>query len=441
VRHEIFYIETYGCQMNEHDSEKMAALLRREGLVPVPSAEKADVVLINTCSIRAKAEHKLYSALGKLKPLKAKNPRMVTIAAGCVAQQEKGNLLKRVQHLDAVLGTHCISRLPAIIEKVREERQRIDATELVGDVESLHMPAPCAGPSPVWSYVTVMQGCSNFCSYCVVPYTRGREQSRPMGEIVNEVKELLAKGIKEVTLLGQNVNAYGNDLGNGSSFVELLEKLDNLTGLARVRFTTSHPRDFSQALARAMAGLKSVCEHIHLPLQSGSDRVLKGMRRGYTTSQYLETIVSLREAVPSVAVTADIIVGFPGESDEDFEQTFSALKEIRFDQIFSFKYSPRPGTAACDLPNQVPESVKADRLDRVHDLQDSITEEYHRAMEGCTEEVLIEGIRESSGQPFGRTRTNKIVNLEPNSLIQVGDLTWVRISAGLKHSLLGRAIP
>ncbi len=441
MREETYYIETYGCQMNEHDSEKMAALLKKMGLVAVPSPETADVVLINTCSIRAKAEHKLYSALGKLKPLKAKNPRMVTVVSGCVAQQERSKLLKKAEHLDAVLGTHCISQLPSLIEQVREKRQQVEATALVNDVESLHMIAPCGGPSPIWSYVTVMQGCSNFCSYCVVPYTRGPEQSRPTGEIVNEVKELLEKGVKEVTLLGQNVNAYGKDLGDETSFEDLLGKLDKLSGLSRIRFTTSHPRDFSEGLVHAMADLKSVCEHIHLPLQAGSDRVLSAMRRGYTRSEYLAKISLLRKNLPGVAVTADIIVGFPGERDEDFEQTLSALEAIRFDQIFSFKFSPRPGTQAKNLPDQIPEPTKAARLERVHNIQDSITEQYHRALEGSTQEVLIEGIRSSTGQPFGRTRTNKIVNLEPTDRVRAGDVAAVVILRGLKHSLLGRVFP
>jgi tRNA-2-methylthio-N6-dimethylallyladenosine synthase len=426
--------------MNEHDSEKMAAMLERLGLTEASSPEGAEVVVINTCSIREKAEHKLYSALGRLKPLKVKNPGMVTVVAGCVAQQEKDKLLKKVGHLDVVLGTHCISELPTIVRQITQTHDRVAHTDFQQDVDSLHLAAPGKGPSPVCSYVTIMQGCSNFCSYCVVPFTRGPEQSRSMDEIIEEVGALAARGVREVTLLGQNVNAYGNDLGGENSFARLLTELDQIDSLRRIRFTTSHPRDFNKDLAFAMTHLESVCEHIHLPLQSGSDRILRAMKRGYALADYLEKIRILREAIPSVAVTADMIVGFPGETDEDFDQTLQALEQIRFDQIFSFKYSRRPGTAARNLPDQVPEEIKADRLSQVHELQDRITASYHLAAEGTVEEVLIEGSRPGSGQPFGRTRGNKIVNLEPDDGVRQGDLVKVKILRGLKHSLTGKRI-
>ncbi|MGO9570997.1 MAG: tRNA (N6-isopentenyl adenosine(37)-C2)-methylthiotransferase MiaB [Desulfomonilaceae bacterium] len=435
-----YYIETYGCQMNEHDSEKMAVMLEGLGLTEASSPDEAAVVVINTCSIREKAEHKLYSALGKLKPLKEKNPGMVTLVAGCVAQQEKGKLLKKVHHLDAVLGTHCISELPALVRQIAKARNRIALTDFRRDVDSLHFPAPSKGPSPVCCYVTIMQGCSNFCSYCVVPFTRGPEQSRPMEEIIAEVNALVARGVREVALLGQNVNAYGNDLSSGNSFARLLTALNRTQGLQRIRFTTSHPRDFNSDLAFAMAQLESVCEHIHLPLQSGSDRVLHAMKRGYTLADYLEKIRILREAIPSVAVTADMIVGFPGETEEDFSQTLQALEQIRFDQIFSFKFSPRPGPSARNLPDQVPEEMKAERLSQVHELQDRITGAYHVAAEGTVEEVLVEGFRPRTGQPFGRTRGNKIVNLEPADDIKEGDLVEVEILRALRHSLRGKKI-
>ncbi|MEJ2718547.1 MAG: tRNA (N6-isopentenyl adenosine(37)-C2)-methylthiotransferase MiaB [Deltaproteobacteria bacterium] len=433
-----YYIETYGCQMNEHDSEKMSAMLEDMGLTRALSPNEAEVVVINTCAIREKAEHKVYSALGKLKASKKKKPDMVIIAAGCVAEQGRGALLRKVGHLDAVLGTHRISQLTSVIERVRKTRQPVDATGFAEDVASLHLPAPCRGPSPACSYVTVMQGCSNFCSYCVVPYTRGPEQSRPAGEILHEVRAITERGVKEITLLGQNVNAYGKDLGDGTAFPALLEDLNGIPALSRVRFTTSHPRDFGPEIAAAMGMLDSVCEHIHLPLQSGSDRILHAMRRGYGRDDYLRKIAILRDTVPRVAITADIIVGFPGETTEDFEQTVSALEEIRFDQIFSFKFSPRPGTSACHLPDQVPDEIKVARLAKVHAVQDRITEQYHRNAEGTEEEILIEGVRERSGQPFGRTRTNKMVNLDSADAVRQGDLVRVEIIRGLKHSLLGK---
>ncbi len=432
-----YYIETYGCQMNEHDSEKMAELLEGLGLTAASSVEGAEVIIINTCSIREKAEHKVYSALGKLKSLKARNPRVVTVVAGCVAQQEKDRLLKRVGHLDAVLGTHRISELPGLVERIRTTGERLALTEFSTDAESLHMPAPQRGKSLICSYVTIMQGCSNFCAYCVVPHTRGPEQSRPQEAILREVRELVRKGVKEVTLLGQNVNAYGKDLEGGSLFPGLLGALDRVDGLERIRFTTSHPRDFHKDLASAMGDLESVCEHIHLPLQSGSNRVLAAMRRGYTREDYLEKIAMLREIVPEVAVTADMIVGFPGETEEDFEMTVAALETIRFDQIFSFKFSPRPGTAARLLLDQLPDDVKAERLARVHSIQDQITLEYHEAAQDTEEEVLIEGFRLGTGQAFGRTRTNKIVNLDSFNGVREGDIVPVKITKGLKHSLTG----
>jgi tRNA-2-methylthio-N6-dimethylallyladenosine synthase len=432
-----FYIETYGCQMNDHDSEKMAAMLEDMGYCQVFGSETADVVIINTCSIREKAEHKVYSALGALRSLKAQNPNLITVVAGCVAQQEKVKLLRRVSHLDVVLGTHHIGDLPDVLRSIEERRSRTSRVDFCDDVESLHLPAPHRGNSPICTFVTIMQGCSNFCAYCVVPYTRGPEQSRPSAEIIEEVSNLVDRGVKEVTLLGQNVNAYGNDQANGGSFADLLLRLDRIAGLERIRFTTSHPRDFTEALASAMADLKSVCEHIHLPMQSGSDPVLTRMRRGYSFGEYFEKIRLLRQKSPNVAITSDLIVGFPGETEEDFERSLDALRWIRFDQIFSFKYSARPQTAAKHFKDHIPEEIKVERLAKVHAVQESITRDYHDAAVETTEEVLVEGIRESNGQAHGRTRTNKIVNINLSGPVKLGDLVMVKITRGLKHSLVG----
>jgi tRNA-2-methylthio-N6-dimethylallyladenosine synthase len=433
-----YYIETYGCQMNEHDSEKMAALLAELGLTEAASPDQADVVVINTCSVREKPQQKVYSALGTLKGAKARNPAMVTVVAGCVAQQERDKLLKRVSHLDIVLGTHAIGELPALVRRVRETGERISCTDFRGEVSSLHMHAPCKEEAKICSFVTIMQGCSNFCSYCVVPFTRGPEMSRPEPDIIEEVRSIVARGGKEVTLLGQNVNAYGKDLDHGPSFSHLLRQLDRIEGIRRVRFTTSHPKDFDDSLASAMGDLESVCEHIHLPLQSGANQVLRAMKRGYDYAAYREKVRLLRQKVPGVAITADMIVGFPGESETDFQQTLAALEEIRFDQIFSFKFSPRPGTAASRLPNQVPEEVKVERLARVHQIQEAVTAQYHLAAEGTIEEVLVEEIKQKSGQACGRTRTNKVVNIDASQGISPGDLVQVEIVRGLKHSLLGK---
>jgi tRNA-2-methylthio-N6-dimethylallyladenosine synthase len=432
-----YYIETYGCQMNEHDSEKAAALLESLGYNPAEDAGDADVILLNTCAIREKAQHKVYSALGKLKPLKSNGRRPAILVAGCVAQQEGAKLLRRVPHLDAVIGTHALDRIPEALVNVREYGMRLNLTDFSSDIPSLHWPAPMKGPSPVCSYVTIMQGCSNFCAYCVVPHTRGPERSRALDEVVTEVRDLTARGVKEVTLLGQNVNAYGKDLPHGPSFPALLQALDAIPKLSRIRFTTSHPKDFGPELAQAMADLPSVCEHIHLALQSGSDRILRAMGRGYDRASYLNAVSELRRRIPEAAITTDIIVGFPGETDEDFADTLSILEQVRFDQIFSFKYSRRPNTRAARLPDQVPEEIKAWRLACVHELQERITVERHKAMEGRKVPVLIEGINGRSGQCHGRTRCNKIVNLRPEDQAPIGEVVNVRIVRGLRHSLQG----
>ncbi len=435
-----YFVETYGCQMNEHDSEKMSELLEQLGLEAVDSVDTADVVVINTCAIREKAEHKVYSSLGKLRLLKRENPNMIVVVAGCVAQQKQDQLASKFNHLDVVLGTHHISELPELIKRISVSRERIVKKEFVDDIQSLHMPAPGRGSSPVCSYVTIMQGCSNFCAYCVVPYARGREQSRKTEEIIEEVSSLASQGVREITLLGQNVNAYGKDLGNGTCFAGLLEKLSPIKDIKRIRFTTSHPRDFDSSLAEAVANLPHVCEHVHLPLQSGSDRVLRNMRRAYTFSEYLEKIDILRSKSPGCSITGDMIVGFPGESDDDFQQTIEALERIRFDQIFSFKFSPRPGTAAEYMSDQIPEEVKKARLAEVHIIQNAITQNYHRLLEGTVAEILIEGRSRYENQFYGRTRTNKIVNFETVANRFIGDVAQVKIMRGLRHSLVGSLV-
>ncbi|MGC8658454.1 MAG: tRNA (N6-isopentenyl adenosine(37)-C2)-methylthiotransferase MiaB [Desulfomonilaceae bacterium] len=432
-----YFLETYGCQMNEHDSEKICELMENVGFEQCNSADLADLVIINTCAIRGKAEHKVYSSLGKLRMAKRKNPNLITVVTGCVAQQQKEELSKKFGHLDLVLGTHHISDLPVLVERIRNSHERLVEVDLKNDIESLHMVAPRRGPRPICSYVTIMQGCSNFCAYCVVPYTRGKEQSRSYEEICEEVTRLCCNGVKEITLLGQNVNAFGKDLGLKNGFTDLLRRLSQIPGLERIRFTTSHPRDFDPSLADAMGALDRVCEHIHLALQSGSDRVLHLMKRGYTFSDYFEKITILRNKVPECSITTDMIVGFPGESEKDFEETLAALEKIRFDQIFSFKFSPRPGTVAEQMPDQIPEEIKKERLARVHAVQDRITEDYHRQMEGSVFEVLVEGCGKLDDQFFGRTRSNKIVNFSNSRNHQIGDVVDVKILRGLKHSLLG----
>ncbi len=421
--------------MNDQDSDKMAGLLESAGFVQGDEAE-ADIIVLNTCSIREKAEHKVHSAIGRFKALKVAKPELVTVVAGCVAQQEKTRLLKRSPEVDAVLGTHQIARLPQVVKEILEERRRSIHVELIHDVQSLHIPAR-TDQGRICSFVSIMQGCSNFCSYCVVPHTRGPEQSRPTEEIIAEAQALVSSGVREVTLLGQNVNSYGKDLAGDDSFVDLLTRLDAVRGLSRIRFTTSHPRDFGPDTADAVSRLAKVCEHVHLPVQSGSTRILAAMNRGYTREDYLGKIHDLRSKIPHVALTTDIIVGFPGETEEDFQETLSLLAEVRYDQIFSFKYSRRPQTEARNYTDQIPERVRKERLLAVHTLQDAITQDYARGMIGKKEEVLVEGFRSHTRQAFGRTRSNKIVNFAPTLETEAGMLLFVRITDALKHTFLG----
>lgn len=434
-----YYLETYGCQMNVHDSEIMASLLEGIDFQSTGDEKEADIVIINTCAIREKAQHKVYSALGRFRQSKKDNPNMIIVIAGCVAQQEREKFFRISDLVDLVLGTHQISELPFLIEKIKQDRTRLARVDFCSDVKSLRLKGLAPQQNQVCSFVTIMQGCSNFCSYCVVPFTRGPEQSRPIDLIIEEVDWLVSHGIKEITLLGQNVNAYGLDLGNGSSFSTLLQLLNRIEALQRIRFTTSHPKDFDEKLIEAMTSLDKVCEHIHLPLQSGSDHILEAMGRKYTMSQYFSKVEALRAKLPNVAITTDIIVGFPGETDEDFFDTMSALSRIKYDQIFSFKYSVRPGTAAELFEGHIPEDIKKDRLARVHELQHKITNAYHKSMEGSVVGVLVEKVpSDFSPQAFGRTRTNKVVNFECSNQDLLGRTVEVRILEGLKHSLRGR---
>jgi tRNA-2-methylthio-N6-dimethylallyladenosine synthase len=434
------HIMTFGCQMNEHDSLKIASLLEAEGYCLVEDPERADCVILNTCSVREKPQHKVYSALGRLRRLKAKRPYLVIGVGGCVAQQEGSRLLERVPYLDFVFGTHHIHQVPEMVRWAQEGRKRSCEISFESDVRSLHhCPRPLK--DEVRAYITIMQGCNNFCSFCVVPYVRGREQSRPPGEILAEAEALAARGVREVILLGQNVNSYGRDLPGSPSFPELLGLLNRVDGIHRIRFTTSHPKDLSVELMDALATLDKVCEHLHLPVQSGSSKVLAAMNRGYTREEYLAKVESLRDRVPGIALTTDVIVGFPGELEEDLQQTLSLLEAVRFDAIYSFKYSPRPMTRAFGLPGDPPEEVKGERLARVQRLQEEITRSILRGCVGSAEEILVEGPSvQWRGQLTGRTRTNRIVHAPGDGASLRGKLLEVKIEESLKHSLLGRIV-
>ena len=356
------YVETYGCQMNAHDTERMIQLLEGASYRETKDAREADLILVNTCSVREKPEEKVYSALGRFRELKEERGSIIGVT-GCVAQQEGKRLLKRVPYLDLVVGTHALSRLPELVRQVVDSGQRLCETDFDPEGGYLKTPLPRRNGTKVKSYVTIMQGCNRFCSYCIVPYVRGRERSRPSREILEEIRQLADRGVKEVCLLGQNVNAYGKGLAEELGFPELLRRIDDIDGIERIRFTTSHPADLSGELIRAFSELRSLCEHIQLPFQSGSDRILERMARGYTGASYLEKIERLRERCPSIAITADVIVGFPGEEEEDFQETLKLMEKIRFDDLFSFKYSCRKGTHAARFQDQVETEIKERRLD------------------------------------------------------------------------------
>jgi tRNA-2-methylthio-N6-dimethylallyladenosine synthase len=419
------YIYTFGCQMNIHDSEKMIGLLSESGYSSTESPENADLIIFNTCAIREKAEQKFYSQLGRARALKKKNKELKIAVAGCVAQDAKERIFSRAPFVDYILGPQNIHMINDLLSKKRDI-----ATEDNRDIGLNEFTA--RRQSSIKAWVSIMYGCNNFCSYCIVPYTRGREISRPSSSIISEIKELARQGYKEVTLLGQNVNSYRSDIG----FPDLLKKIDAIN-VNRVRFVTSHPRDLSVDLINAISDLQSLCEHIHLPIQSGADLILKSMNRGYTYEDYIRKIDLLRKRVPGIAITTDIIVGFPGETDGDYLHTVKALREIEFDGIFAFKYSKRKGTKAFEMPGHIPDQIKSERLSFILSLQEEITYRKNKELEGSIQEVLIEGSSETDSLMLsGRTRSNKIVTI-PDSAEMTGSLISVRICKARQHSLNG----
>ena len=416
--------------MNVHDSEKILGVLEMEGFMPTDNPRSADLIIFNTCSIRQKAEQKFYSELGRIKSYKKFNPSLKIAVAGCIAQQEGKNIFKRARHVDFVFGPQNITALKHFVAEghvpVATEENTLIAIE--------DLPARRSAGISAW--VTIMYGCNNFCSYCVVPYTRGRERSRPSEHIVAEVSKIAEEGYREVTLLGQNVNSYESDV----DFPGLLRKLDRVGGVERIRFVTSHPKDLSTALIDAINELPKICEHIHLPLQSGSTAILEMMNRRYSFEDYIEKVAALRAKIPDISITSDIIAGFPGETEEDHRLTLKALREIEFDGTFAFKFSPRPKTKAATMQGNPAEEVKSERLYEILILQDTITEKKNKALEGAIQEVLIEGPSgNGNGNLTGRTRTNKIVDIRANEIIK-GTLVDVEITKGRKHSLEGKLV-
>jgi tRNA-2-methylthio-N6-dimethylallyladenosine synthase len=433
------YIETYGCQMNEHDTERIFRLLEGSHYLQTKDAKEADFILINTCSVREKPEHKVYSALGRYKWLKEKRGTIIGVA-GCVAQQEGDKLLDRIPYLDMVIGTHAIPMIPQLLQKIEVSGERVCETSFDYDGKYLKAVLPEKPLEKVKSYVTIMQGCDHFCSFCVVPYVRGREKSRSSEEVIEEVRYLAKMGAKEVCLLGQNVNGYGKGLEEEMSFSELLGRIHPIEGIERIRFTTSHPKDLSEELIQSFIKLEKLCEHIHLPFQSGSNKVLKAMHRGYTKQSYLQKAYRLKEVCPSIAITADVIVGFPGEEEEDFRETLDLMEKVQFDDLFSFKYSPRKETRAAQFEDKVEEKVKQERLSILQEIQKETTLRKNQELEGRVEEVLVEGSSKQSTQDVtGRTRSNKIVNFG-GDLDLVGKLVPVRIVKAYAHSMRGEIV-
>ena len=431
------FLRTFGCQMNEYDSEKIAGVLERsEGLEPTERAEEADVIVFNTCSVREKAQEKVFADLGRVKHLKQANPRLMIAVGGCVASQEGPALVERAPYVDVVFGPQTLHRLPELLERRRRTgRAQVDVS--FPEIEKFdHLPP--ARVEGARAFVSIMEGCSKYCTFCVVPYTRGKEVSRPFEDVIAEVAALAEQGVREVTLLGQNVNAWrGAISGARADFSELLSYLGEIPGVDRLRYTTSHPREFTQRLIDAHGALPKLATHVHLPVQSGSDRILAAMKRGYTSLEYRSIARRLRQARPALSLTSDFIVGFPGETRSDFEATLRLAEELQLDGSFSFLYSARPGTPAAELADDVPAQEKSERLQRLQSLLDRQAAAVSERMVGTVERVLVEGASKKNASDLaGRTSNNRVVNFpgRPGDLNRYVD---VRITEARAHTLRG----
>jgi tRNA-2-methylthio-N6-dimethylallyladenosine synthase len=433
-----YFIETWGCQMNAHDSEKLAGSLETLGLVPAPSEAEADVVLLNTCSIREKAEDKVFSRLRELSGWKRKRSVVVGVA-GCVAQQEGAEILRRQPSVDFVLGTQSLVELPEVLATVVGKGERV--VEVGRHSENMnYSPEQIERVPGVKAYITIMEGCDNFCTFCIVPFTRGRERCRSIASIVREAEALVRAGFREVQLLGQNVNSY-RDPESGGHFEDLIDAVHEVDGIWRIRFTSPHPKDFGEDLMRRFRDLERLCPHMHLPLQSGATSVLARMNRGYSREEYLDKVRRARAHVPELALTTDLIVGFPGETDSEFEHTLSILEEVVFDGVYSFKYSERPYTfASREQPDDVPETVKSDRLARLLEIQRQIQSRKNAMFLGRTLDVLVEGeSRKNDSELSGRTPDNRIVNF-PGGRDTMGRVVRVRVTRSGPNSLFGELV-
>ncbi len=435
------YIKTFGCQMNEYDSDKMLDVLNvSEGAIKTDTLEEADVILFNTCSVREKAQEKVFSDLGRIRHLKAENPNLVIGVGGCVASQEGETIIKRAPFVDIVFGPQTLHRLPELIAAKKDSGQsQVDIS--FPEIEKFdHLPpARVEGSS---AFVSIMEGCSKYCTFCVVPYTRGEEVSRPFEDVLTEVAGLAAQGVKDISLLGQNVNAYRGLMADGelADFAHLLEYVHEIPGIERIRFVTSHPREFSERLIQCYATLPKLVSHLHLPVQAGSDRVLAAMKRGYTALEYKSIIRKLRAIRPDLCLSSDFIVGFPGETDEDFEKTYKLVEELRFDASFVFIYSPRPGTPAADLVDDTPHEVKVQRLQRIQALLDAETLRINESMVGTVQSAIVEKIaRRDSNMLAARTENNRVVNFIGHPRL-IGQSVMLRITEAHPHSLTAEMV-
>jgi len=435
-----YFIETWGCQMNEEDSEKLSGMLKSQGYVRSDIKEEASVIIFNTCCVRENAELKVYGNLGALKNLKKKNPGLIIAVCGCMMQQEgiADNVIKKYPFVDIIFGTHNAYMFPEYLNRVKQEGKSI--IEIVNKEEKIVEGIPVDRESDIKGFVTIMYGCNNFCTYCIVPYVRGRERSREVSDIENEIEELISKGYKEITLLGQNVNSYGKGQGEDTNFAKLLERLDKIEGLGRIRFMTSHPKDLSQEVIDTIANSKKICEHIHLPVQSGSSRILKKMNRQYDKKQYLNLVKRIKEAIPNVSLSTDIIIGFPGETEEDFQETLDLVKKVEYDSAFTFIYSKRKGTPADEMEEQIPNDIKHDRFNRLVSVVNEISAKKNKEFLGKVVEVLVEGTsKNDSTKLMGRTRTSRLVNFT-GDFNSIGKLVNVEITEALSFSLNGKQI-
>ena len=437
--HPKVFIKTFGCQMNVSDSEYMIGQLEQLGYQETEDIFQSDLILLNTCCVRAKVEQKIYSLIGKIREIKENNPNAILGICGCMAQKEKENIFKRAPYVDLIFGPSQINNLIEIINSIKSNKKQSIFCNNSAYFNLKNVPVKRKSKISAW--IQIMRGCNNYCSYCVVPYTRGPEQSRGVPEILSEVESLAQKNYKEIFLLGQNVNSYGKDLSKPATFSKLLELLNNINGIERIRFTTSHPKDLSFDLIKTIKNCDKVCEHIHLPIQSGSDKILKIMNREYNVNQYKDIIKEIRNNIDNTSITTDVMVGFPGETEEDFQQTLNVFKEIEFDDAFTFIYSNRENTIASLMPDQVPLQVKKERLWRLINLQKEISTKINKKLEGKILEVLVDkkSIKNIPNQLSGRTRTNKTVVFIGNEEL-VGQLVKVKIINSDTWTLYGELV-